>query len=95
MVSEKICSGKFGLFFVITDGQFVSVAKKKATFDKKGFEVKIVETEYKCEFVRITDKGFPIYKNIEKLQRKEKDFDFNNDTFSTNYSWISYLKNNN
>jgi hypothetical protein len=95
LVSEKICKGKFGLFFVLTDGSFVSVAKKKATFDKKGFEVKILQTEYKCSFVKITDKGFVIYDNIEEIQKTQKDFDFNNDAFSENYNWISYLKNNN
>jgi hypothetical protein len=94
LVSEKICKGKFGLFFVLIDGSFVSVAKKKTTFDKKGFEVKILQTEYKCSFVKITDKGFIIYDNIEEIKKIEKDFDFNNDTFSENYNWISYLKNN-
>ncbi len=95
LVSEKICRGKFGLFFVLTDGSFLGVAKKKATFDKKGFEVKILQTEYKCSFVKITDKGFVIYDNIQELQKIQKDFDFKNDTFSENYNWISYLKNNN
>lgn len=95
LVSDKICYGKFGYFFVLTDGTFVSVAKKKATFDKKGFEVKVMEVDYKCSFVKITDKGFVIYDNIQELQKIQKDFDFKNDTFSENYNWISYLKNNN
>lgn len=95
LVSEKLCKGKFGLFFVLTDGSFVSVAKKKATFDKKGFEVKISQTDYKCNFVRITDKGFVIYNNIEEVQKINQDFDFNNDNFLQNNNWISYLKNNN
>lgn len=96
MVSNKLCNGKFGLFFVLTDGSFVSVAKKKLTFDKKGFEVKIIDIDYKCNYVKITDKGgFVIYDNIEEIEKIERDFDFENDTFKTNSNWISYLKNNN
>jgi len=95
MVSDKICKGKFGLFFVLTDGSFVSVAKKKATFDKKGVEVRVIDIDYKCNYVRITDKGFVIYNNIEEISQVERDFDFEIDTFSTNSNWISYLKNNN
>jgi hypothetical protein len=94
MVSDKLCNGKFGKFFVLTNGTFCSVAKKKSTFDKKGFQVKIVEIEYKCNFVGITEKGFVIYNNIQEIQSIIRDFDFNNDTFSTSYNWISYLKNN-
>jgi hypothetical protein len=95
MVSDKICYGKFGYFFALTDGSFVSVAKKKNTFDKKGFEVKVIDIDYKCSFVKITDKGYVIYDNIEEIQKVERDFDFENETFSTNSNWISYLKNNN
>jgi hypothetical protein len=95
LVSDKICYGKFGYFFVLTDGTFVSVAKKKNTFDKKGFEVKVIEVDYKCSFVKITDKGFTIYDNIQEIQKNERFFDFDNETFSTNSNWISYLKNNN
>ncbi len=95
MVSDKLCSGKFGLFFVLIDNTFVSIAKKKATFDKKGFEVKVIDIDYKCSFVKITDKGFVIYDNIEEIQKIERDFDFENETFFTNSNWISYLKNNN
>jgi hypothetical protein len=94
MVSDKICSGKFGLFFVLTDNSFVSVAKKKATFDKKGFDVRVIEIDYKCNYVRISDKGFVIYNNIEEISNVERDFDFSTDSFSTNTNWISYLKNN-
>jgi hypothetical protein len=95
MVSDKLCSGKFGLFFVLVDNTFVSIAKKKTTFDKKGFEVKVIDIDYKCSFVKITDKGFVIYDNIEEIQKIERDFDFENETFSNNSNWISYLKNNN
>lgn len=94
MISDKLCNGKFGLFFVLTDGSFVSIAKKKATFDKKGFNVKVIEIDYKCSYVGITKKGFVIYNNIEEIQKVERDFDFENETFSTNSNWISYLKNN-
>jgi hypothetical protein len=93
MVSNKLCSGKFGKFFVLTDGSFVSVAKKKATFDKKGVEVKIIETEYKCIFNGITDKGFVIYSNIEVENVIERNFNFSTDDFS-NDNWIGYLHKN-
>jgi hypothetical protein len=92
MVSDKLCDGKFGKFFVLTDGTFISVAKKKATFDKKGVEVKVLVTEYKCKFNGITDKGFVIYSNIEVASVIERDFDFSTDSFSNN-NWIAYLKN--
>lgn len=95
MVSDKICKGKFGLFFVLSDGSFVSVAKKKATFDKKGVEVRVIDIDYKCNYVKITDKGYVIYNNIEEISQVERDFDFEIDTFSTNSNWISYLINNN
>jgi hypothetical protein len=95
MVSDKLCSGKFGLFFVLTDGSFVSIAKKKATFSKKGFDVKVIEIDYKCSFVKITNKGFVIYDNIEEIQKVERDFNFEYENFYTNTNWISYLKNNN
>lgn len=95
MVSDKLCNGKFGLFFVLTDGTFVSVAKKKATFDKKGFEVKIIDIDYKCNFVKITSNGYVIYDNIQEIAKVVKDFDFDRNTFTTNSNWISYLKNNN
>ena len=65
-----------GKFFVLTDGTFISVAKKKATFDKKGVEVKIIETNYKCNFKGITDKGYTIFDNIEVISVTERDFDF-------------------
>jgi hypothetical protein len=94
MVSDKLCRGKFGLFFVLTDGSFVSVAKKKATFDKKGFDVKVIEIDYKCFFLKITDKGYVIYDNIEEIKKVERDFDFTAEIFNTNSNWISYLKNN-
>ena len=94
LVSDKLCDGKFGKFFVLTDGTFISVAKKKATFDKKGVEVKVLATDYKCKFNGITDKGYVMYSNIEVVSVTEKDFDFSADTFSNN-NWISYLKNNN
>ena len=93
MVSDKLCNGKFGKFFVLTDGTFISVAKKKATFDKKGVEVKIIETNYKCNFKGITDKGYTIFDNIEVISVTERDFDFLKDNFYSN-NWIGYLKNN-
>ena len=93
MVSNKLCDGKFGKFFVLTDGTFVSVAKKKATFDKKGVEVKVLVTDYKCNFNRITDKGYVIYSNIEIEKTTVRDFDFSNDGFYNN-NWIGYLLNN-
>lgn len=93
MVSDKLCNGKFGKFFVLTDGSFISVAKKKATFDKKGVEVKVLITDYKCKFNAITDKGFVIYSNIEVCSVSERDFDFSTDNFSNN-NWIGYLNSN-
>lgn len=94
IISDKICKGRFGYVFVLKDGTFVGVAKKKSTFDKKGYEVKIVETEYKCKFARISEKGHVIYKEIEEVKKTMVDFDFNNDVFNVSYNWISYLKDN-
>jgi hypothetical protein len=94
MVSDKLCNGKFGKFFVLTDGTFISVAKKKSTFDKKGVEVKVLVTDYKCNFNGITDKGFIMYSNIKVISISERNFDFLTDDFSNN-NWIGYLKNNN
>lgn len=90
MVSNKLCQGKFGQFFVLTDGTFISVAKKKATFDKKGVEVKVLVTDYKCNFNGITENGFVIYSNIEVASVTERDFDFSTDSFF-NDNWIGYL----
>jgi hypothetical protein len=92
LVSDKLCDGKFGKFFVLTDGTFISIAKKKSTFDKKGVEVKVLTTDYKCKFNGITDKGFVMYSNIEVVSVTERDFDFSVDTFLNN-NWIGYLKN--
>lgn len=91
IVSDKLCYGKFGKFFVLNDGSFVSVAKKKTTFDKKGVEVKVLITNYKCNFNGITNKGYIMYNNIEVLSVIERDFDFSSDIFS-NDNWIGYLK---
>jgi len=93
MVSDKLCKGKFGLFFVLTDGSFVSVAKKKATFDKKGFEVKVVTQGYKVNFTKITDNGSVIYHNITPTGTIVRSFDFQNDIFSQSNNWIAYLLN--
>jgi hypothetical protein len=93
MVSDKLRDGKFGKFFVLTDGTFISVAKKKATFEKKGLEVKVLTTNYKCNFNGITDKGYVMYSNIEIVSINERDFDFYNDNFYSN-NWIGYLYNN-
>jgi hypothetical protein len=92
MVSDKICSGKFGMFFALLDGTFISVAKKKTTFDKKGVEVRIQSTEYNCKFSRITDKGYVIYYDIEVASTTIRDFDFSKDNFSMNNNWIRFLK---
>jgi len=92
MVSDKLCRGKFGLFFVLVDGSFVSVAKKKATFDKKGFEVKYVTNGYKLNFTRITDNGSVIYHNIVSTGSIVRCFDFEKDIFTENNNWIAYLK---
>jgi hypothetical protein len=93
MVSDKLCQGKFGKFFVLTDGTFISVAKKKTTFDKKGVDVKVLVTDYKCNFNEITKKGYVTYNNIEVVSVTVRDFDFSKDDFSNN-NWIGYLHSN-
>ena len=93
MVSDKLCQGKFGKFFVLTDGTFISVAKKKTTFDKKGVDVKVLVTDYKCTFNEITKKGYVTYNNIEVVSVTVRDFDFSKDDFSSN-NWIGYLHSN-
>ena len=92
MVSDKLCRGKFGLFFVLIDGSFVSVAKKKATFDKKGFEVKFVTNGYRLNFTRIAENGSVIYHNIVSTGSIVRCFDFEKDYFTTNDNWIAYLQ---
>lgn len=90
MVSDKLCHGKFGQFFVLTDGSFISVAKKKSTFDKKGVDVKVVVSCYKCDYSGISKNGYAMYSNIEVESTTVRDFDFSKDRFSNN-NWIGYL----
>jgi archaellum component FlaF (FlaF/FlaG flagellin family) len=98
-VSEKVCRGRFGYFFILYDGSFVSTAKKKATFTKKGYSVMVETTTYKCKFTHITDKGHVIYKDIEDYSKEVREYDFDNchitgDGFEMSHNWIGYLKNN-
>lgn len=97
-VSEKVCNGKFGYFFLLNDGSFVSTAKKKATFTKKGYTVMVETTTYKCKYSHTTDKGYEIYKDIEEHSKDVREFDFDSchitgDTFGMSHTWIGYLKN--
>ena len=94
LVSDKIGDGKFGSFFILANGTFVSCAKKKATFDKKGFEVKRVFTQYKCQYSHVTQKGYFIYKNIEVVSIEVKEFDFENDRMGFSKDWLGYLMEN-
>jgi hypothetical protein len=94
LVSSNLRSGQWGLFFILNDGRFCSIAKRKSTFDKKGFEVKIKTINYKCELYKITDKGYVIYKNIEMKSEEVRDFDFTKDRFSETYDWVSHLYKN-
>lgn len=56
IVSDKIVNGKFGECWIIKNGanvQFVSVAKKQATYNKKGYKVATIV--YKVEFYYMTN----------------------------------------
>ena len=60
-------SGKFGYYFTVGKGKFVSLSKKISTFIKKGYKPEIRTRRYKCVFSHISDKGNTVCKKIELL----------------------------
>jgi hypothetical protein len=56
IVSDKIVNGRFGECWIIKNGgnvEFVGVAKKQATYNKKGY--KVMTIVYKVEFYYLTN----------------------------------------
>lgn len=49
VIGDRILSGRYGDFF-LANGKYVGLAKKQSTFEKKGYKMMLMTTEYKITF---------------------------------------------
>jgi hypothetical protein len=59
--------GRYGYYFTVGEGKFISLSKKISTFNKKGYQPEVRTRLYKCVFSHISDKGNTVCKNIELI----------------------------
>lgn len=72
-ITDNVISTKYGLAFLF-DGTFVSVAKRQATYNKKGFEAKTRLRKYKAVFTgKFSQKGNPIFSEVELVSETFED----------------------
>jgi hypothetical protein len=73
---DNICAegtryGDYGSYFTLFSGGFVSVAKKQATFEKKGFRMGCVKRTYKGVFTgKFSKKGNALYDSLELVSEE-------------------------
>ena len=87
--------GKYGDYFTVGEGKFISKAKKVDTYLKKGYQPEVRSRVYRCVFDHMSPKGNIVCKTIDLLE--EKMHVINNDIevvipedIPTNFDFIDY-----
>jgi hypothetical protein len=80
--------GDYGSYFTLFSGGFVSVAKKQATFEKKGFRMGVRKRTYKGIFTgKFSKKGNALYESLE-LVSEDFELTTNIDNYNTFVDWL-------
>jgi len=86
--AEGTMYGQYGSFFKLFSGGFVSLAKKQATFEKKGFRMYSRKRVYKGVFTgKLSKNGNAIFDNLELIS---EDYELSLDNYETN-SFVDWL----
>jgi hypothetical protein len=87
-ITDNVIRTKYGRAFLF-DGKFVSLAKRAATYEKKGFKCKTRVREFKFVFTgKFSKKGNPIHKNIEVISERYED---DIDEYNAGLSYLEYM----
>ena len=62
--------GKYGDYFTVAEGKFISKAKKVDTYLKKGYQPEVCTRLYRCVFGHMSPKGNIVCKKIDLLEVK-------------------------
>lgn len=97
-VTDRIVNTKYGCAFVFQQNgepKFVSLAKKKSTLEKKGFQVKTKVRKFKMVFTGLfTKSGNKVYKDITLTSETFLESG-NTIEYKTGGSWIEWCYENN
>lgn len=95
-VTDVLVDGRFGRCFIIKNGesdvQFVSVAKRQATYNKKGFKAMIRKRNYSFTFSGLTTKTGKFIFNDVKIDSEDLSEGIMDHPY--NKTWVEYLYKN-
>lgn len=91
--------GKYGDYFVVGEGKFISKTKKINTYLKKGYQPEVRTRVYRCVFDHMSDKGNIVCKDIKLIEEKFHVLDNDIEVvipeeIPTNTDFIDYCYNN-
>jgi hypothetical protein len=98
LLSDRIVSTKYGQAFLISRNggvEWVSVAKKKDTYLKKGFTLQNRVRVYSMSFSgRFTQKGNPVYSGIQIQSEEWSEWNSSDIIHSSHGNWIEFCHQN-